>query len=925
MALIPYAEAQELGLVPRKTEEDLEAYFAQQGRYPAGFPRARGGAGPFWRIPGLTGRGIQPTPWGGGRAGIQSLRFGLGPLMMGLGLSAPPSGSVPVGRAAARGRGDLPDVQTLLGRGDVQTIRRLIEEGLLDPRAVPPGVATGMTPPGAARPRAAAPSPPEAPAFAQMIAQAKQALAAAKQAVSLGRLIEAVGGLPPGSFERSLEIEEAFQAQRQGERTAAAPAGVPPPVDPLTGLPTESAFGAQIGAEGGAQGLRTVGIPEVPTALLGEIGAGGAPPSDIFDPDFIGGMQDAPVSADLLPPETGSVLGGVLPILGAGLSAAQLAQGGGSDLQKGLSAAQAATQAASGVATLTGSSLGGAAPVLPYIGAALGIGQTIAGNDPDIVKALDAAAYAGAPFTLGLTALLPEIARVTGLKKLLGAGELSHAQREGLELSRAMIQAGSFAGRIGQAHSWETLYDELKDQQTGYVGGTRPLAVQVGFEGAPYLGLYGMPTGTEWKPDQFFKAVLERPQDLQVGIQAGVRPDMLGGGNDALKRAIINQARLLTNPGAQAELQRRAEARLAEQQDRTWADLRAGESPDDPEQYRLSTMYQVGSGSADEQGNEIMSWQPRPRAITPPVAGPSAYRALNWPPAPADMVRGGTLDFDERTGTYRPGLNWPPAPAPTVSQAEQAPPPPPDAPAGPGESPLIPEGDATFHAGGLIGRRQPPGPEARINALEGEYVVNPEATRQFQPLLESINRAGGAGGVAPGASVALRQRQETQRPWFIANDPRHQGHGLPFQAKKNPDPKHLWRLATTSRELSEALGEGEPVIAIQPGVLAGARMGMASALMRIDQARQEQYEQPGEGIETLEAIGRGRRTQFSPEQEQEVVEDYTDRLQGAEEASRETGVFPVRPFLAPPPTLPRPTPRFPIRGAFPQPPRPEGL
>lgn len=64
--------------------------------------------------------------------------------------------------------------------------------------------------------------------------------------------------------------------------------------------------------------------------------------------------------------------------------------------------------------------------------------------------------------------------------------------------------------------------------------------------------------------------------------------------------------------------------------------------------------------------------------------------------------------------------------------------------------------------------------------------------------------------------------------------------------------------------------------------------------------------------------------QFRPEQERGILEDYLDRLQEAEEASRETGVFPVAPSLVPP-TVPPPAPTFPIRRAFPRPPAPASL
>lgn len=66
---------------------------------------------------------------------------------------------------------------------------------------------------------------------------------------------------------------------------------------------------------------------------------------------------------------------------------------------------------------------GAAAEAIPYLGALYGIGTTIAGKDPDIVKALDSLSYATAPFTFGITALIPTIMHALGLQKWFGPSE----------------------------------------------------------------------------------------------------------------------------------------------------------------------------------------------------------------------------------------------------------------------------------------------------------------------------------------------------------------------------------------------------------------------------------------------------------------------------------------------------------------------
>src|SRR3990167_639937 len=114
MAQIKYAEAVELGLVPRRVEDALNEYYSGFGRYPSGFPRSRGTL-PFFRIPSPFQR---PSALSA-RSGISPLRYGLGPLGLCLGLSPAPAaiagGGVPVGRRA-EARGGPTDVPTLLAR-----------------------------------------------------------------------------------------------------------------------------------------------------------------------------------------------------------------------------------------------------------------------------------------------------------------------------------------------------------------------------------------------------------------------------------------------------------------------------------------------------------------------------------------------------------------------------------------------------------------------------------------------------------------------------------------------------------------------------------------------------------------------------------------------------------------------------------------
>ena len=178
--------------------------------------------------------------------------------------------------------------------------------------------------------------------------------------------------------------------------------------------------------------------------------------------------------------------------------------------------------------------LSGVLEAIPYIGALLGVGQTIAGNEPDLIKALDSLAYAAAPFTFGITAALPMVAEVTGLKDLIR--DVPHEVREARELSRYGVGASGLVKNILASQDFPSLYSTLLEHQTGYVGGTSPQAVDIGFPGRDYLGLYQQ--AQPWSTEDFFQAVRERPEELRANVQAGVNPSMLDPLNIGIARAV---------------------------------------------------------------------------------------------------------------------------------------------------------------------------------------------------------------------------------------------------------------------------------------------------------------------------------------------------------------------------------------------------
>ena len=137
--------------------------------------------------------------------------------------------------------------------------------------------------------------------------------------------------------------------------------------------------------------------------------------------------------------------------------------------------------------------------------------------------------------------------------------QLSHAQREAAEAQRALAGAEGFRGQIAGAQNLNDLYQILLAQQTGYVGGTRSPAINVYLQGPAgvipalpgvplgaetglnYLGLYGGHTGQEpvLSQQEFFSLVQAHPEALGVGIQQGVSPALLGGGNEAIRQTIL--------------------------------------------------------------------------------------------------------------------------------------------------------------------------------------------------------------------------------------------------------------------------------------------------------------------------------------------------------------------------------------------------
>lgn len=765
MANIPYAEAMELGLIPRRLEDAISEYYASLGRYPSGFPRSMGGTLPFYRMPSPFQRPSSLSF----RSGIAPLRFGLGPLALGLGLSpAAPAisgGGVPVGRRPPGGGGPA-DIQTLLARAqpqDIAAIRQLVDAGLLPASVLALLAGFQQGAPSPARPMPprlpleGPPRPPEALTLAQKglgLAKLGQKVVGTGQKV-LGQL----GVLPPGSFAKSPEIEQAYQLYRAGER---APSGVP-------------------GIEAGA----LVPFALSPDIVSGVSGGAAAP----------AGFNLATATPFQLSPEIlsgasgGGAVGGTaaLPILfSLGWTPAEIAAVGG--VEAALAASAPAIEAlGAGAGPATGLGLGSLGSILAGAGALANVGMgawnLAQGNVGKGVGTL-AGTGVGAGAGAAIGSIVPGVGTLAGallgaglgggagglLGNLFGKQEIPHAIREALELKRHAGQAGGFVSEIMGAQDFPSLYRALRAHQTGYVGGTSPQAVDISLKGAPaYLGLYQ--TATPWTQEKFFEEARRRPQDLYASVQAGVSKGLLDPMNIGIAKAVKSKLselafRQKATPFAVALTQKLGKG-PAVTVDHILEAIRLGHNPNSPD--FLQVMDRIRAAQAPTP--------PPPPTLPPPAETAAAPENPNAPGLPHD--------------------------------------------------PFYLQGVQTLDQGGVVPRTGP------FNLEKGEIVIPRAVAEALQPLppqeTEAISKPSGM-------------------HWYL-----NTRGGALFEAKANPDPASHWRVATSSREVREALDARDPVIAVAPDVV---RMPMHQALPLIERARKLQWDQPGSGIELLGAMTR---------------------------------------------------------------------
>lgn len=576
-----------------------------------------------------------------GGSAIQPPRFGLGPLMQGLGLSPSPSavtapGAVPVGRAAARSQ-SVANAATLVARGnpqDIALLARMEEQGLLPPGTFAALLRQGALPANAAILLPAGRREQEGPSeAAEVLGTAKRVLGVAGEAKKFSEgegtaraITDFLGiteSVPTGSFARSPEVEAAFQAYRKGERAD------------VTG-------GAAVGGTAAPLALST--------EIISGVSGGAAPPAGFA----LEGAQPFQISPEIV---SGASGGGA--VAGAGASAAP---------------SLAATNEAARQAILSGTtgqagSLAGAAPLLPLAFAAPAIGM--AGSDQERQAAATTAALTAAGSIFGPVGA--GVGALAGMALPL-LGKLSPHRSPQAKLRAELLEAGR-AGDIGrgagstltQATSFEDFFDRLPSL--------------VGSTGVGIGGRAGDPLAS---PAQFFYNVATNPSSLQVDVAAGVRKPLLGasltkmgtdiyqtltrladqpGALDSLARAEYRAKQRAVTNAAQAEIEAlRGEYFRPESMSYLGGEGGGGMSPAiaDTAGFEAATapIRQRLQGQLTEIERQMAAdpyavLPPALRPPSPPPSGPSPSAAAPPPPAAAESE--GSLTPTEPLASLRAG------------------------------------------------------------------------------------------------------------------------------------------------------------------------------------------------------------------------------------------------------------------------------
>ncbi len=282
------------------------------------------------------------------------------------------------------------------------------------------------------------------------------------------------------------------------------------------------------------------------------------------------------------------------------------------------SSAEAAGVESTQVSTAAYGNLGTALKVLGVVGILVDVGFTIAGNQPDALKAINVALDVAILVCMFIPGVGQVIALVLGIVKallslfgssLFGTGE-SHAVREMREVERTLAQAGGFATELGRALSPRELVRVLWRWQTGYCGGVTSLAIMASliernadgsersrllvaanpcYQNQPLAGYPAWGHYREWSDanamtldEQALALLRYAATDLTIGIQAGVSPSYLSGPNWSLADGVRKKA------AAWYEMMTTHQVTLDH------LDLLAAEHRKQPRLHQIATFYGFG-------------------------------------------------------------------------------------------------------------------------------------------------------------------------------------------------------------------------------------------------------------------------------------------------------------------------------------------
>ena len=395
------------------------------------------------------------------------------------------------------------------------------------------------------------------------------------------------------------------------------------------GVGTAAALSSLGGTTGfGGSGITAMGVIGAATSLssLGAIGTGlGSPYGgyaslagglqglysasgfQITNPGFLSAGAPGLASSAGIASGLGLV-GGILSIIGAQTGNRKLVAGGqlvtaaslGVVIGAGVSAAASTGGVAAGAAASSaaagGGAAGAAAAAAPYVAAAIlaalsiyNATQVTGGNYKYLSEGqkigIKVGAYASPLNLLSgglLGALVPNeylawldpVGTYIGglIGSFFGEPDIPHRVREALEAQRTAGQVSGFMGQVATTTNFPALAKLLLSYQSGYAGGTSPLAIGIGARNVPIEqllnpqvvgpgGAYANwltdgtvsaagigPAGTYYpviSPTTLFQTARTRPQDLYGSVQAGLQESILNNLNAPIPTAIINQVKII--------------------------------------------------------------------------------------------------------------------------------------------------------------------------------------------------------------------------------------------------------------------------------------------------------------------------------------------------------------------------------------------